>query len=126
MRRRNRVILLDDEAIVCERLKHALEKCGFEVAAYTDSQEAVDRLSKDRFDVLITDLKMKKPDGLDVMNFVNRQSPSTKVVIITGYATADTATEAMKSGAVDFIAKPFKIKAMCDLVARITAESKPE
>jgi len=77
--------------------------------------------SKEKFDVLVTDLKMRKPDGLDMMNFVKRQSPSTKVIIITGFATVDTATEAMKSGAVDFIAKPFKISQLCDLIVDVTS-----
>jgi len=121
MKPQKKIILLDDEPIVCERLKPALEKIGFYVEAYTESQEVVDRLSKEKFDVLVTDLKMRKPDGLDMMNFVKRQSPSTKVIIITGFATVDTATEAMKSGAVDFIAKPFKISQLCDLIVDVTS-----
>jgi DNA-binding NtrC family response regulator len=63
---------------------------------------------------------MQKPDGLDVMSFVKQQSPSTKVIIITGFATADTAAEAMEGGAVEFIAKPFKISQLRDLILSIT------
>jgi FixJ family two-component response regulator len=70
----------------------------------------------------VTDLKMQKPDGLEVMDFVKRNSPSTKVVIITGFATVDTAVETMKGGAVDFIAKPFKIRELCDLIVKLTSE----
>jgi DNA-binding NtrC family response regulator len=117
---RKKVIVLDDEPIVCERLKPALEKLGFYVETYTDSQEVIDRCVEGNFDVLVTDLKMRKPDGLDVMNFIKQHSPSTKVVIITGFATVETAKEAMKGGAVDFIAKPFKIKQLCDLIVSIT------
>jgi DNA-binding NtrC family response regulator len=120
MKRQVRVILLDDEPIVCERLKPALEKIGFYVEAYTESQEVIDRFSEEKFDVLVTDLKMRKPDGLDVMNFVKRQSPSTKVIIITGFATEDTAEEALEGGAVEFIAKPFKISQLRDLILKIT------
>ena len=120
MKRQVRVILLDDEPIVCERLKPALEKIGFYVEAYTESQDVIDRFSEEKFDVLVTDLKMRKPDGLDVMNFVKRQSPSTKVIIITGFATEDTAEEALEGGAVDFIAKPFKISQLRDLILKIT------
>jgi len=115
-----RVAILDDEPIVCERLKPALEKVGFEVETFTSGQAVIDRFTEARFDVLVTDLKMQKPDGLEVMEFVRESSPATKVIIITGYATVDTARDAMKGGAVDFIAKPFKISTLRDLIMSVT------
>jgi DNA-binding NtrC family response regulator len=115
-----RIAVLDDEAIVGERLKPALEKSGFRVETYTDSQKLIDQLAVQHFDLVITDMKMRKPDGLDVMRFVQQHSPSTKVIIITGFATVETAKEALKCGAADFIAKPFKIRALRDLVLKIT------
>jgi DNA-binding NtrC family response regulator len=121
MKERKKVLLVDDEPIVCERLKPALEKLGFYVESYTESQKAVDRVREEGFDVLVTDLKMQKPDGLEVMDFVKQHSPSTKVIIITGFATVETATETMKSGAADFIAKPFKIRDLCDLIVKLTS-----
>jgi DNA-binding NtrC family response regulator len=117
-----RILVLDDEPIVGDRLKPALEKLGFEVETFTQSQAAIQRLVDQSFDVLVTDLKMQKPDGLEVMSFVREHSPATKVVIITGFATVETAVETMKGGAVDFIAKPFKIRELCDLVVRLTSE----
>jgi len=120
MKARKKVLLLDDEPIVCERLKPALEKLGFYVESYTESQKAVDRVMEEHFDVLVTDLKMRKPDGLEVMEFVRQHSPSTRVIIITGFATVETATETMKSGAADFIAKPFRIRDLCDLIVNLT------
>ena len=119
---RKKVLLLDDEPIVCERLKPALEKLGFYVESYTEGQAAVDRVMEETFDVLVTDLKMQKPDGLEVMDFVHRHSPGTKVIIITGFATVETAVETLKGGAVDFLAKPFKIRTLCDLIVRLTSE----
>ena len=118
-----RVAILDDEPIVCDRLRPALEKVGFEVETFTESQRLLERLETQRFDVLVTDLKMRKPDGLEVMHHVLAVHPGTKVVIITGYATVDTATEAIKSGAVDFIAKPFRIRDLRDLVVRVAQEN---
>jgi len=118
------ILLVDDESIVCERLQAALEKAGFEVEAYTESQQAVDRLEQRVFDVVVTDVKMRGPDGLDILHLVQHRSPSTKVVIITGFATVDTAKEAMKSGAVDFIAKPFKISQLRDLVLKLVQAPK--
>ena len=117
-----RVAILDDEPIVCERLKPALEKAGFNVEAFTNGQTVIDRLAETRFDVLVTDLKMQKPDGLEVMKFVKEKSPATKVIIITGYATVETARDAMKGGAVDFIAKPFKISQLRDLIVSVTED----
>ncbi len=117
-----RILVLDDEPIVGDRLKPALEKLGFEVETFTQSQAAIQRLLDQSFDVLVTDLKMQKPDGLEVMSFVREHSPATKVVIITGFATVETAVETMKGGAVDFIAKPFKIRELCDLVVRLTSQ----
>ncbi|MCG6954347.1 MAG: response regulator [Gemmatimonadetes bacterium] len=118
---RKKVLLLDDEPIVCERLKPALEKIGFYVESYTEGQKVVDRVMEETFDVLVTDLKMQKPDGLEVMDFVRQHAPATKVIIITGFATVDTAVETLKGGAVDFIAKPFKIRTLCDLIVKLTS-----
>jgi DNA-binding NtrC family response regulator len=118
---KKKVLLLDDEPIVCERLKPALEKIGFYVESYTEGQKVVDRVMEETFDVLVTDLKMQKPDGLEVMDFVRQHAPATKVIIITGFATEDTAAEAMEGGAMEFIAKPFKIRQLRDLILKITS-----
>jgi len=120
MKHKARVLVLDDETIVCDRLRPALEKVGFYVETFTESRLAVERLAEERFDVLVTDLKMRSPDGMEVMRFAKERSPSIKVIVITGFATADTATEAMKLGAVDFIAKPFRIGKLRDLIVQVT------
>ena len=125
MRGKRRILILDDEPIVCERLKPALEKSGFEVETYTDSQKVIDRLMEEKFDVLVTDLKMQGPDGIDVLRFAQEHAPATKVIIITGFATVDTAREAMRSGAVDFIPKPFKITQLRDLIVSLTGGGQP-
>jgi len=122
MKTKKKVLVLDDEPIVGDRLKPALEKKGFYVEAFTESQAAVQRMVEESFDVLVTDLKMQKPDGLEVMDFVKQHSPSTKVVIITGFATVETAVETLKGGAADFIAKPFKIRDLCALIVKLTSE----
>jgi DNA-binding NtrC family response regulator len=116
-----KVLILDDEPIVGDRLKPALEKAGYDVETQTDSQAAIDRLAHTRYDVLITDLKMSGPSGLDVLRFVKEHTPSTRVIVITGYATAEQARESMKGGAVDFIAKPFRISQLRELIARTLA-----
>lgn len=118
MRRQKKVMVVDDESIVCERLKPPLEKDGFQVETFTDGQSAIDRLAVERFDVLVTDLKMRRPNGNDILNFVRQNAPGTKVIIITGFPTVETARDSMKSGAVDFVIKPFRISELRDLVVR--------
>ena len=111
-----RVLIIDDEAIVCERLRPPLERVGLEVETFTESRSAMERLRQVEFDVLITDLKMPKPDGLEMLKLVREISPRTHVYVITGFPTIDAVREAMKGGAVDFIPKPFKISHLRDLV----------
>ena len=112
MRNPYQVLVLDDEEVVCERLKAHLEKKGFEVEAFTSSTDAIDRLAGKNFDVVITDVKMEGPSGMDVLHFVRRQSPGTQIIVITGYGSIETIREAEYSGAFEFINKPFTSKAM--------------
>jgi DNA-binding NtrC family response regulator len=119
-----RILVLDDEPIVGERLKPALEHADFEVETCVSSEEALKRLEREFFDVLITDLKMSGPDGMDVMRTAQKLHPQIKVVVITGFATRKTFDEAMEQGAVEFIAKPFKMSQLRNLLLRIIKEDK--
>jgi DNA-binding NtrC family response regulator len=110
------VMVLDDEPIVGERLRPALEKEGHTVEVFTDSAQAIDRLKQKRFGVLVTDMKMRGPSGMDVLRFVREQAPGTQVIVITGYATIETSHEANAWGAYRFVAKPFKLKELVKLV----------
>ena len=112
------VMVLDDEPIVGDRLRPALEKDGFHVEVFTDSSAALERLREKTFSVLVTDVKMKGPSGMDVLRFVKENAPGTQVIVITGYATIETSHEADALGAVHFIPKPFKIKDIVKLVTR--------
>ena len=106
------VLVLDDEDVVCERLKAHLEKKGCEVEAFTESQKAIDRMATKSFDVVITDVKMEGPSGLDVLHFVRRENPATQVIVITGYGSIEAIREAEYGGAFEFINKPFTSKAI--------------
>ncbi|MGB9073744.1 MAG: response regulator [Terriglobales bacterium] len=117
-----RILVIDDEKIVCDRLSMELEREGFEVEAYTESEQALQRIASQHFDLVITDIKMRGPNGIEVMNFVRENHPSTKVIVITGFATVETAREVLKGGAVDFIPKPFKMSKLRELVQRLAAE----
>src|ERR1039458_7252633 len=83
------VMVLDDEPTVCERLKDFFEKDGMKVETFTESSRAVERLAQQRFHVVVTDLKMKGPTGIDVLVAVKNQNLPTEVIVITGYRTMD-------------------------------------
>jgi len=123
MNTRARILILDDEPIVGERLKMSLEREGFIVEAFSSSAEAIDSLKEECYDILVTDLKMSRPDGIEVLRVAKQLCPDIKPVVITGFATRKTAEEAMQSGAVEFIAKPFKISQLKDLMIALSKEN---
>jgi DNA-binding NtrC family response regulator len=113
-----KVLLLDDEPIVGKRLKPALTKIGCEVEVFEDSRQALERIDQMDFDIVITDIRMDEVDGIEILEHVHQSSPRTKVIMITGYAMMSLAKKAMKKGAFDFIAKPFKPDDLRRVVAR--------
>lgn len=116
------VMILDDEPIVGERLKPVLEKKGFQVETFTESQKALERLGEKKFHVLVTDLRMSEPDGMDVLRFLRDHHPDTQAIVITGYATIERAREAQYLNA-EFVPKPFKLDQIAKLVARAAKKS---
>ena len=126
MERVTRILILDDEPVVGERLKATLERAGFVVDAFSTSSEALVRLKEAHYDILVTDLKMSGPDGMDVLRAAKEALPGIKPVVITGFATRDTADEAMRSGAVAFVAKPFKMSELRDLLQQLVAGDRPQ
>lgn len=117
-----RVLVLDDEPIVCKRLQPALEKLGFEVDTFTQSVEAMHQVQQTTYDIVITDLKMKEVDGMRFLEEVKKQHPETEVIVITGFATMETAKQSFQKGVFDFIAKPFKLSEIQDVVTRAAAK----
>ncbi|HDM09429.1 MAG: response regulator [Deltaproteobacteria bacterium] len=112
------ILVLDDEPIVCKRLKSALEKRGYEVEIFFRSSDAFKRITERNFDIVITDLKMEGLDGMAFLTEVKKRSPATEVIVITGFATMETAKESFQKGVFDFLAKPFKLGEIQDAVER--------
>lgn len=108
MEQKLQIMIVDDEPIVGKRLKPALTKFGIDVEVFEDSETAFKRLEEKNFDIVVTDVRMDKFDGIQILERVLERSDHTKVIIITGYATIEVAREALAKGAFDFIAKPFK------------------
>lgn len=115
---KTKVLVLDDEPIVCKRLKPALEKAGYEVESFTKSAEAMQRIKEQEFDIVITDLKMEGLDGMDFLTEVKKRSPGTEVIVITGFATMETARKSYQQGVFDFVSKPFKLGEIQEVVRK--------
>jgi DNA-binding NtrC family response regulator len=112
------ILIIDDESMVGQRLRPALEKEGYRVEAFTAPREAVARLEEKIFDIVVTDISMEEMDGLQVLARVRQKSPHTKVIMITGFATLALAHESLNQGAFDFIAKPFRIGKIRDTILK--------
>ncbi len=103
-----RILVVDDEAHVRRVLGLMLERAGHQVTEAQDGASALARFSEDVFDLVFLDLRMPDLDGLEVLGRLRAENPDQTVVMITAYASVETALEAMKSGAFDYIGKPFK------------------
>lgn len=102
-----RILAVDDEAVVLDSFRKILVVAGYAVDTVESGREALGLVQKNKYDFVFTDLKMPEMDGLDVVKGVKHFSPETDVVMITGYATIESAVDAMKFGAMDYVQKPF-------------------
>ncbi len=117
--RKFRVLAVDDESIARENLEFILRKQGYQVQTAGNGLQALEVLAAEEFDLVITDLKMEKMDGLQLIDSIKKASPQTDIVMVTGYATVDSAVEAFAKGAAYYLAKPFKIDDLRATVNRI-------
>lgn len=114
-----KLLIVDDEEIALHNLQHVMEKEGYQVSATQSGAQAVVLLEQQRFDVVLTDLRMEGVDGMDVLKKSRELQPEAEVIFITGFATAETAVQALKHGAFYYIAKPFRL----DEVRKVVAEA---
>ena len=117
------ICIIDDEEVVCKRLYQFLSKEGHTVETFTDSSSAIDRIDQKQFDVVVTDIRMDNIDGMEVLDHVMKLGHTTKVVMITGYATIEIAREAQAKGAFDFISKPFRPKDIKEVIDHAAKQS---
>lgn len=113
------LLLVDDEKAALLNMEHILEGSGYEIVRTHSGPKALELLDKQEFDIVVTDLRMPKVDGMEILKRCQDLHPNTQVIVITGYATIDSAIEAMKKGAYYYIAKPFRL----DEVRKIVAEA---
>lgn len=116
-----RILIVDDEPVILDILRDVLEYEGYEVTTVGDGELALERLRAESFDVLLTDMRMPRVDGLELIRRVS-EAEQFKTVIMTGFGTVETAVEAMKNGAFDYILKPFKPEDVVRLIRRALTE----
>ncbi len=121
-----RMLVVDDKANMRALLETAFVERGFDVVTASTGEEAIDLLTDQPFDVILTDLNMPGKSGMDVLKAAKAATPDTEVIIITAYGAIDIAVEAMRLGAHDFITKPFKLNDVERKVDKIVRRMQPQ
>ena len=103
------VLVVDDEPGIREFLQIMLDREGYDVSCAANGREAINFFKKKRYDVVVADIRMPKVNGFEVLNRIKELSPETNVIMITAYASFESAVESMKEGAYDYITKPFNV-----------------
>jgi len=106
---RPRILVVDDEKIICELIERTLKRNNYDIEIARNGKTAIEKTKESVFDILITDVRMPKINGMEVLREIKKVNPFIEVIVITGYPTVELAVEAIKIGAYDFITKPFDI-----------------
>lgn len=121
---KGKILIIDDEDIVRISCKRALMPEGFEVKTAQNGIEGLKMIEEEKFDIVLTDLKMPDIDGIEVVRLIKQRWAETVVIIITGYQTVDSAVKAIKLGAYDYIEKPFTPDGIGSVVYRALEDRK--
>jgi DNA-binding NtrC family response regulator len=120
---KGKLLIIDDEKVFCGLLERYFKEV-YEVTAFTDSVEAARYIRGNETDVVLTDLSMPEIGGMEILNLVKAEADNTDIIIMTAYAKIDTAVEAMKKGAYDFIVKPFTTEELSLLLKNVFKKRK--
>lgn len=107
-----KILIAEDDSLVREAVRQLLAREGYCVGTAPDGLEAIKILTMDEVDLVVTDVRMPGAGGMDVLRHARRVAPDTAVIIMTAYGTLETALEAMRQGAFDYLTKPFQIEQM--------------
>src|SRR5437879_11007740 len=119
----DRVLVVDDEQSLRKVLAATLQREGYEVQVASDGEEALGALDRDGADVVVTDLVMPKMDGLSLLRKVVSSHPDVPVIVVTAHGRIDSAVEAMKAGAFDFVTKHFENAELKSIIAKAARQS---
>ncbi|MFO7652921.1 MAG: response regulator [Candidatus Krumholzibacteriia bacterium] len=104
-----RILLVDDEEVFVQNMQRLLTNRGYTVTTASSGEDALDRLSERAYDVVVLDLRMPGQGGLSTLKAIKRRFPLVEVLILTGHGAIDSALEAMRAGAYDYITKPCEV-----------------
>jgi DNA-binding NtrC family response regulator len=111
-----RLLIVDDEPVAVKNLAHVFRKAGYRVSTRTSGPGGLEALERETYDVIVTDLRMERVDGMAILRRARELDPDASVVMITAHATLDSAVAAMKAGAYHYVAKPFRIDEVREVV----------
>ena len=117
-----RILVVDDEESMCKFMRIMLSKSGYEVATALSAKEAIGLLDKSNFDIAILDIKMPEMSGVELLREIRKKNQTIDVIMMTAYASLETAIEALREGASDYITKPFQISEIRHSIKRILEE----
>ena len=109
------ILVVDDEEIIRNFLSEVLGD-KYDVSLASDGDEAIEQIRKRKFDLIITDLKMPRVQGEEVVKFAQQQDPTSKVIVISGFSSLYTVSQSINNGACAFLSKPFSIKELMETV----------
>ena len=118
---KRRILVVDDEEFLRTLLIDELTNAGYKVLGAETGEEALTAIKKEKIDVILLDIKMPDISGIEILKFVTKNSPTTRVIMLTGYANLKYAMESKEYGAADFIAKPFNLTDVIASVERVLA-----
>jgi ATP-dependent Lon protease len=118
------VLVVDDEEIARTNLEHILKKEGYQVKTAENGIKALEKIKAQEFDLVLTDLKMEKMDGIQLLEAAKEIAPHAAIIMVTGYATVDTAVMALQKGAVHYLSKPIKIDEMRETVRKVSEKKR--
>ena len=121
-----RILVIDDEKIILKSCNKILSEEGYDVQTVQTGAEGLQRLKDEKFDIILTDLKMPEISGMEVLKRIMESYPDIIVIMMTGYSTVQTAVEAMKLGAYDYIPKPFTPEELIEAVDTALDKKKRE
>ena len=118
------ILVVDDEDIARTNMEYVLKKEGYQVGTAHNGLDALEKLRKEEYDLILTDLKMEKMDGLQLIESVRKIAPHTETVMITGFATVNSAVDALKKGAAHYLSKPIQLDELRAVVRQIQEKKK--
>ena len=124
MSREKKILIVDDNPHMCNLLVDILEIYDYQGFKAKDGEEALSRLRNEKFDLVITDLRMPNLGGMDLLKSIKEENPSLPVVVITAFGKSDTERDVLAARADGYLAKPFKVNEIEDLLNRVLSHSK--